>query len=288
MSPARLLVRPERPATRRALLAWVLIGVTLAACRRADPPDEGVRIATTTSYLEAAARELLGEHLSVLRLAEPGTCPGHFDLRPSQVAELRHCRALLRFDFQKSLDAKLAVGGSNGLRIAEITLAGGMGLPESYLAACRQAADHFVALGLLSRADAETRLQAAVSRLDTLARDATHAIQRAGLAGAPVIASSRQRDFCEWLGLKVVAAFRAADAASVSEIEEALAAGRLTPPRFVIANLPEGRRTPDALAERLQAPVVVFGNFPALEGGRVSFDALVAGNVRVLTQAALR
>jgi len=268
---------------------WALaavLTVMLSGCRPASDPGGPAPIATTTSYLEAAARDLLGDSLRVLRLAEPGTCPGHFDLRPSQVAELRQCSALLRFDFQKPLDARFAGTGTNGPRVAEISLRGGMGLPDSYLAACHQTADHLVALGLVTRADADDRLQAIATRLNALSRDATNRVAQAGLAGSPVIASGHQRDFCEWLGLKVVASFRAADTASISEIGEAIDAGRLAQTKWVIANLPEGRRTADALADRLKARVLVFENFPALRNGRPSFDQMLAVNLETLLQAA--
>jgi ABC-type Zn uptake system ZnuABC Zn-binding protein ZnuA len=139
---------------------------------------------------------------------------------------------------------------------------------------------------LLSRPNAETRLQAITARLDALSREATNRVAQARLVGLPVIASGRQRDFCDWLGLKVVATFRAADTASIAEIEEAIDAGRLEQVKLVIANLPEGRRTADALAERLKARVVVFENFPALRDGRVSFDEMVSGNVEALLRAA--
>jgi ABC-type Zn uptake system ZnuABC Zn-binding protein ZnuA len=270
------------------LASFVIALLLLSSCSQ-SPPATGTRIATTTSYLEAAARDLLGDDLAVLRLAEPGTCPGHFDIRPSQVTDLRQCRALLRFDFQKSLDARLAAGsGTNGPRVAEIAIRGGMGLPESYLAACQQSADHFVALGLLSRTNADARLQAISSRLDALARESTNRVAQARLKGIPVIASGHQRDLCEWLGLKVVASFRAADTASISEIEEAIAAGQLASVKLVLANLPEGRRTADALGERLGAKVVVLENFPALAEGRVSFDQMLAANVRALTPIVAR
>jgi ABC-type Zn uptake system ZnuABC Zn-binding protein ZnuA len=139
-----------------------------------------------------------------------------------------------------------------------------------------------VALGLSSRTRADARLQSVTARLDALARDATNRLAQAGFAGMPVIASGHQRDFCEWLGLKVVARFRAADTASIGEIEAAIDAGKLAQIKLVIANLPEGRRTADALAERLKARVVVFENFPALHGGRVAFDAMFQDNVQAL------
>lgn len=271
---------------RPILISLALLGLVLPACRQSEPAPAGPRIATTTSYLEAAARDLLGDNFNALRLAEPGTCPGHFDIRPSQVTELRRCHVLLRFDFQKALDAKFAGAGASGPAVAEIALRSGMGVPASYLSACRQTADHLVAQGLLSRADADRRLQAIAARLDALSREATHRVAQARLAGLPVLASGHQRDFCEWLGLKVVATFRAADTASIGEIEEAIGAGKLEQVKLVVANLPEGRRTADALAERLKARVVVFENFPALRNGRVSFDAMLQSNLTALVQAA--
>jgi len=220
----------------------------------------------------------------VLRLAEPGTCPGHFDIRPSQVADLRQCRALLRFDFQKSLDAKFAGAGTNGPAVAEVALRSGMCVPASYLAACRQTADHLVALGFFSRTNADSRLRDIAARMETLSREATQRVAQARLAGVPAIAIAHQRDFCEWLGLKVVATFRAADTASIAEIEEAISAGKLGQVKLVVANLPEGRRTADALAARLKARVVIFENFPALRHGRVSFDEMVRANLEALLQ----
>lgn len=282
---------------RRNRAAWqpvwlaalgVLVAVGLAGCGRSGGNAGGPQIAVTTSYLEAAARDVLGDEVAFIRLAEPGTCPGHFDIRPGQVQALRQARALLRFDFQKSLDAKLAGAESGGPRVAEVAVRGGMGRPDSYFAACRQAAEHFVALGLLAATNAGPRLESIQTRLGVLTRELTNRVAAAGVAGAAVIASGHQRDFCEWLGLNVVAAFRPADTAGVREIEAAIAAGQHARVRLIIANRPEGRRTADALAERLGARVVVFENFPALRPDRVAFDEMVLANVATLLKAARR
>jgi zinc transport system substrate-binding protein len=266
--------------------AIFLVVLALAGCQRSENPTGGPRIATATSYLECAAHDVLGEDEGVLRLAEPGTCPGHFDVRPSQAVALRRCQALLRFDFQDSLDAVLDGSGTNHPFVVVVTIHDGLCRPASYLSACRQVADAFVAHGLLQRTNADMRLQSIAMRLDSLTQQSTNRIAQAGLAGRPVIASVHQSDFCGWLGLKVVALFQAADTSSVAEIDEAIRAGKFAGIKLVVANLPEGRRTADALAERLNARVAVFGNFPALEHGRVSFDDLLAGNVEALVAAA--
>lgn len=271
-----------------AFTLLVQLFLLLSGCSSSSGSSRNDKIASATSYLESAARDVLGEDQTMIRLAEPGTCPGHFDIRPSQAADLRRCRALLRFDFQKSLDSILDRQGTNQAFVVEVIIHGGLCQPESYLSACRQIANAFVTHGLLSQTNADTRLQAVAARLDTLAQQATNRVALAGLKGALVIASVHQKEFCEWLGLKTVATFRAADTSSVAEIDEAISAGKCAEVRLVIANLPEGRRTADALADRLHARVAAFGNFPALQRGRVSFDDLVSGNIYALITAAQR
>ena len=262
---------------------WLLLLALLPlGCRPSGPVTNRPKLAVTNTYLESAARDLLGDGVTIIRLAEPGMCPGHFDLRPSQVTDLQSCRMLLRFEFQKSLDEKISPSGTNRLAVVAVAIPGGLCRPESYAAACGQVAEAFVASGWLSATEAQRRLRQIAERLERRSAWAKEQIAQAGLAGQPVLASAHQKDFCAWLGLKVVAEFRPADAARVSELDAAIVAGQSAAVKLIVANLPEGRRTADALAERLGVRVVVFGNFPELNNGRVSFDQLLEGNVTAL------
>ncbi len=269
----------------RLITLILLLG--LAGCQRASTGYMSPkRFAATNTYLESAARDLLGPDCSILRLAEPGMCPGHFDVRPSQITELQSCRILLRFNFQNSIDTKVRRDGDSGLAIVEVTPVGGLCQPDTYLAACRQLAAAFVAHNCLTREQAEARMREIAKRMEGLEQWGRAQIKVTGWKNRPVLTSARQKDFCTWLGLEVVGEFRAADVASVGEIDQAVRAGEQARGALVIANLPEGRRTADALAERLNARVVVFGNFPALIDGTVAFGQLFRSNVRALVKAA--
>jgi len=264
--------------TRPILILTLLIAaISSEGCRK---PSDPAAVAATNSLLECAVKDLLGDSTPVLRLGEPGMCPGHFDIRPSQVNDLRRCRVLLRLDFQKSLDRKLSGAKDKGLRIVEIRIPGGLCEPESYLGACRQTAEALVAAGLLDRVAADRRLSEITARID---RKAAQCRQRAAaLKGMPVLASVHQEAFCKWLGLNVVATFSGADTADVGQVDEAVRKGEQAGVKRIVANLPEGRRVADALAERLGAKVVVFGNFPALNDGQSSFEDLLDANIAAL------
>jgi len=97
-------------------IGLVAVVVAAAGCQDASPPAD---VAVTNSMFECAVVDLAGDDAAIMRLAEPGMCPGHFDMRPSQVESLRGCRVLLRLDFQQSLDGKLVGVSGGGLRITE-------------------------------------------------------------------------------------------------------------------------------------------------------------------------
>jgi zinc transport system substrate-binding protein len=254
--------------------------VTLAGCRDASPPAD---VAVTNSMFECAVVDVAGEGVAIMRLAEPGMCPGHFDMRPSQIESLRGCRVLLRLDFQQSLDRKLAGVSGEGLRIAEIKVPGGLCEPDSYLAATREIADALFAADLLGRSAADARLAAIEQRMAGLKQLCRQRMEP--VRGAAVLASVHQKAFCEWLGLNVVATFSAADTAGIGQLDHAVRAAEAANVRAIIANQPEGRRTADALADRLGVPVVMFGNFPAMTDDQATFDELVEANVGSLMKA---
>jgi len=274
--------RPRSPAHLGLALAGAL--AALAGCDRSSGGASAPTVAVSNSYLEAAVGEFVGPAFGVARLAEPGSCPGHFDLRPSQLKTLRNCRLLLRFDFQADLDSKLSAVAAERLLISAVTVPGGLCEPTSYLATCRQVADALVAAGLLTPAQANERLPTIEKRLQELGHWAQRRIHQVGLAGAPVVSSRHQAAFCTFLRLKVAGTFSGADTASIEEISAAIGAGRTA--RAVIANLPEGRGLADALGARLVLPVVVLHNFPDQANHQGRFDAMLRDNVERLAAIA--
>jgi zinc transport system substrate-binding protein len=273
-------------SSQKLILALVLVvlGWAMTGCGAGGSEEEGLlRIAVSNSYLEVVVRDLMGEGAAVFRLAEPGSCPGHFDLRPSQARRLRDCHVLLRFDFQEGFHSQ-GVGSYMPLTAA-VTPAGGLGLPQTYLDACRQTGASLVEAGLLAPADLDASLQRIERRLDQLSQTVRAQIADVGWAGRPVVTSHRQEDLCAWLGLEVVARFGAADATRPSAIDQVIALGERSKAQLVIANEPEGTRLAQALADRLRVGLIVWANFPSTGTKEAGFDAMLRANTAQLIAA---
>jgi zinc transport system substrate-binding protein len=264
---------------------WLLVAAVTAGCagEPSDSSEPTARIAVATSYLGAAARDLLDEDVPLVELCGPGTCPGHFDITPAHLARLGRCRVLLRFDFQKHFDVKLQAAVDGGLEVVEVPETGGLCEPETYRAACRAVADALVRKGLLSRPAAEVRLGEIDVRLASLTEAVRAGVRDAGLTRVPVVAAHHQARFCRWLGLDVAAEFQASD--DPGALNRAVAAARAAGARLVVGNGPAGRVLADRLAGALGAPVVMFENFPDAAEGRRGYDGMVGRNVARLCGA---
>ena len=263
-----------------------LFGCVPMGCRHRGTQQNEPEIAVTNSYLQCVVRDLYGEDVDVLCLAPPGMCPGHFDISPAQVKQLCRCRILLLFDFQKSGEASLSRIKANGLKTALVKTPPGLCVPEAYVATCREVCNilsseyHELALRY------KERLQLVEKRLESLNGEFHTEIEQSGLGSAKVIASNRQAQFCNWLGLETIATFLGSDAETVSNIDHCLRKAQEQGVKFVVANKQQGTGLAKALAQRLGVKMVVFSNFPALDGERNPFDRLVRQNVKALLEAA--
>lgn len=273
--------------TRILVFLVALAAALVAGCRsRAPAGRDRSAVVTTSSYLHCVAREFL-EDGAVSCLVPPGMCPGHFDLRPSQAAGLRGSAMLVRFDFQAKLDDRLASLGGERPPIVAVSVPEGLCIPAKYLQACRQVGEAMVEAGMLEQTRAAGRLEQVEARLGRLQAQLAEATRKAGAAGAPVLATTRQAAFCRHLGLEVVGTFSASDTIRVSEIKDCLARGREANVRCVIGNLQEGSAAATRLGEQLAVPVVMFSNFPDTSSGDGSgFDAMVRHNVSLLLEKA--
>ena len=246
----------------------------------------GAQYAVTTSWLECCLRDLLGPEMPVVRVCPPGSCPGHFDLSPGTLTDLQQCRALFLFDFQQAMGDKLTGLKEAGLKLAPIQAPQGLCVPASYLAGCQAVRDALAAAQPDTTHSLAAALERTRGRLAALEREVRGQVKVAGLESTKIVASGHQTEFCRWLGLTPVASYSGGDAATPAELEALIKQGKQACVRFVIANQQEGRQVGEALAWQLGAKLVVFSNFPRMNAGESSFDALVRGNLENLVAAA--
>lgn len=243
-------------------------------------------IAVSNSWLECCLRDLGASAKPLVRVCPPGTCPGHFDIRPGVVADLRQCRLMFLFDFQQSMSEKLGSIAPDGFRTVAIGAPEGLCVPASYLASCQEVHDVLSEAFPERAAELDGAMGQVRDRIGALEREIQEQVEKAGLVDTKVVASGHQAKFCRWLGLDPVATYSGPETASPAQIDDLLDKGRSSGVRFVVINLQESAQAGKAIAGQLDVPVVVFSNFPSMADGETTFDELVRSNVANLIEAA--
>lgn len=272
----------------RMVLPAVLLVVLSTGCRRQPVGSDERKVAVTASWLECALQDVCGDAFETVRLCPPGSCPGHFDMKPSQLAAVRECALMVRFDFQRGLDAKVGRRDQGGPRVAALTVGEGLCVPETYLVACRELAAEVSASCPDLEERCERGLVETAARLEALTEEVRRRINEAGLVDRKVLSASHQAAFARWLGLDVVATFEGGDDMTPQALADAIRRADEAGVSFVVANLQQGDRQARALAGRLGARVVVFSNFPAMSTSEATFDGLLRANLDRLLEAAAK
>jgi zinc transport system substrate-binding protein len=261
----------------------------LGGCDRKSPNSTEPEIAVANSYLDAIVKDLCDNNQQTLSLAPPGMCPGHFDISPSQVYQLRNCKILFIFDFQKNIESVIPHNKKSVLKVCRVTPPPGLCIPDTYLSIAKQVAAALSEENPSQKTYYQLRLKVIEKRLEHLGKELAERIGQSGLKDNDVIASEHQAEFAVWLGLNVIGKFVSSDAETPKNINQLLQKAGRHSVRFVIANKQEGSNLAAALAERLKAVTVTLSNFPENSNRKNNFpefDMLLQYNTKELLEAA--
>lgn len=273
-----------------AAILFLAQALLLISCE--NEPDHGKSpkqafpaIAVSNSWLECCLCDLGGPDLELLRVCPPGTCPGHFDIRPGTVTDLQTCHLMFLFDFQQSMHEKIDAIASKSLDFISIEAPEGLCVPSNYLKGCRAMVAPLAAAYPENRARYHAALDNLRQRLSSLEIEVREQMLSADLKNTKVVASGHQEMFCRWLGLDPVAIYSGSEISSPTQIDALLSKGKSSGVIFVIENQQEGTQAGEALAYQLGVPVVVFSNFPSMASDQKTFEGLVRYNVANLLKA---
>lgn len=258
------------------IAGWLLLGRLWAG--GTDAPEPG-GLCVTTTLIETAARDLLGDSVRITRLLPPGSCPGHFDLAPEQVQQLTSAALFIRHDYQAGYDAQCAKAGVAPDRIVSLASHPTYAIPSNYVALCTALCHALAQLWPEQAPAINARLAAIQARAVEV--EARMRGQTAPLKGRKVLCARYQKDFCAWAGLEVVAVYSMEVDGSAWQLSRAVDMAQTAGAQAVIGNLQWGPRHLAALAEATGLPGIMLSNFPA-EGAAGAYWDFAQSNVVAL------
>ena len=243
-------------------------------------------VAATTTMIGSMLEFLAGEELQISVLIPPGSCPGHFDLKPADAARISQADLIIRHDYQSYLDRKLTAQNP-AMQVAVLRTPGHLVVPGNYLTALGQVKD-ILEKGFSSLAPVfEANFSTARDQIEQAGRQARLRIEEADFAGVKVLASFRQAGFARWAGLEVVEQFtNSPDELSVIRLKEIVQSAREQNIAFIAGNLHSGgEAVAKAIATETGLPVCILSNFPGSNERNSTYFKLLLDNINLLSKA---
>ncbi len=248
-------------------VAAVILVCLFSSCSE-KPKQSGVSTVRTVMASDTILSGMLIALLpqgrySVEAILPPGQCPGHYDVKLSDIEKLKKADLVVSFkgmpfmgkaDLENKAHLIVDTGGRNWMA------------PDTYLSGLDILAEKLVGISPEDKDAIMSRRKEFAARIKAGADSINRRIDDAKIKGISVIASSMQKEPLEWMGLRVAAEYGRQESMSAKDVVGLIQIGKAENVKLIADNLQSGPDTGKSIAESLGVPHIVLANFPSENG----------------------
>jgi zinc transport system substrate-binding protein len=249
-----------------AIVAIALIGISTAYSNTSKEGNAKIvrGIVTSDTILSGMIASLLHPNRYCIdAILPPGQCPGHYDIKLSDIEKMKRADLIVSFKGMPFMDKTGFDGGAKFLVGAE---GRNWMAPDSYVYGLGVLADELSKRFPEDKDEIMSRREDTIRKVKAEANSLIEKVKREGILGKPIMASSMQKEPLEWMGFRVVGEYGRPEAMSTREVVRLSKIGRDQHAIMVVDNLQSGPDAGKGIAETLGVPHVVLTNFPSEKG----------------------
>jgi zinc transport system substrate-binding protein len=271
------------------LLIAALVATVVTVLILAQHARPSVDIMAGSSLIANVIYDVADGKLETRTLIPPGVCPGHYDVKPSDIEALANSKALFIHDYQQSfqnIKGAIEAAENHNLTITVLNVTGNWMVPQVQAEAVDKIAQ---ALGEIDpenaayyEGKATERAQAILDKGDKV----EDTLLKAGVEGVKVICAAMQEGFVSWAGFNITATFGRPEDLSPADVAQLVTEAREAGAALVIDNLQSGSTTLGASMEQdIEAIPVTISNFPGGLENTETWEKAIDKNVNLLLEA---
>jgi zinc transport system substrate-binding protein len=257
---------------------------TLSSC-----DQQTADIMAGSSLITNIIEDVADDKVETRTLIPPGVCPGHYDVKPSDITALANSKALFIHNYQENFEniTELIEAAENpDLIVTVIDITGNWMAPPVQAEAVDKIAQ---ALGEIDPENAAYYEENAAERAQAIlakGEEVEDTLLEAEVDGVKVICADMQVGFVNWAGFDVVAIYGRPEELSVADVEQLVTDAKAAGVALVIDNLQSGATdSSEAMAQDIGAIQVTISNFPGGLENTETWEKAIDKNVDLLLEA---
>ena len=268
------------------VLAAPLLVALLASLSCSRPSAD---IVAGSSLIAGIAQDVANGKLQVGNLIPPGMCPGHYDVKPSDIEALANSKALFIHDWQekmKNITGLVEAADNPDLIIKVMDIKGNWMAPPIQAEAVDKIAQ---ALSEIDQENSAYYQEKAAGRTQAIlakGEEVKNRLQEAKVNEVKVVCSDMQAEFVNWAGFDVVATYGRPEELNPGDINQLITQAQQAGVALVIDNLQSGgTATSEAVVQDIGAIQVTISNFPGGFEGTETWEKAIDKNVDLILEA---
>ncbi|MFW6105650.1 MAG: metal ABC transporter substrate-binding protein [Chloroflexota bacterium] len=257
---------------------------TLSSCTQ-----QSADIMAGSSLIANIIQDVADDKVETRTLIPPGTCPGHYDVKPSDIEALANSKAIFIHNYQENFEnitGLIEAAENPDLIIKVIDITGNWMTPPVQVEAVDKIAQ---ALGEIDPENDAYYQEKAAERAQAIldyGGEVKNTLQEAGVDGVKVICADMQAGFIGWAGFNITATYGRPEELSPADVEQLVTDAIEAGVALVIDNLQSGATaTSETMAQDIGAIQVTISNFPGGFENTETWEKAIDKNVELLLEA---
>ena len=271
------------------VLIVAVVGALVAVVVLTQRTPPSVDIMAGSSFIANIIRDMSDGEVESRTLIPPGTCPGHYDVKPGDIEALANSKAIFIHNYQQSfqnVNGAIEAADNPNLIITVLNVTGNWMVPAVQAEGVSKIAE---AMGEIDSENAVNYQQRAVDREQAILSygdDVKNELQVAAVEGVKVICAEMQAGFVGWVGFDIVATFGRPEDLSPADVNQLVTQAQQAGVALIIDNLQSGSTTLGAsIEEDIEAVTVTISNFPGGLENTETWEKAIDKNVDLLLDA---
>jgi zinc transport system substrate-binding protein len=272
-----------------SILATLALAASLLPLSCTSSPIASVDVMAGSSFIANIVEDVADGGLEARTIIPPGVCPGHYDVKPSDIEALANAEALIVHNYQQNYQnivGAIEAAQNPDLVVKVIDMTGNWMVPEVQAEGVAKIAQ---ALGEIYpeniayyQGNATEKAQAILVKGD----DVEDRLLQGGVDGVKVVCAEMQAGFVSWAGFNITATFGRPEDLSPAQIADLIDNAQESGVALIIDNLQSGSATLGAsIGEDIEAIPITISNFPGGLENTETWEKAIDKNVDLLLGA---
>jgi len=280
---------------RAGLIASLLIGVVLLTLAILLPGCSGggasssLKVVTTTSLISSIAEKVGGDKVEVANIIPPAQCPGHFDVKPSDIQMLADANLFLMHGWQGEQFSQQLVQSANNpqLKTISLNIAGNWMTPAVQAQAVGNITAILAEIDPQNASYYQSNAESELASITTTGNELQTRLAAGNLSQINVICDVQLIDLVKWAGFNVITTYPSPDAITPKLLQELIDQGKQAGVVLIIGNLQSGSSDmTTTIADGIGAAQVTLSNFPGGFNNTETWGKAIDQDVSLMLQAA--